>query len=188
MILNTGCRTDIPAYFSEWFMNRVREGYVLTRNPYRADQVLKYRLDPKVVDILCFCTKNPKPMLPHIPELDKFRQFWFVTWTPYGKEIEPHVPDKSAVLESIRSLSAAVGAKAVGWRYDPIFLTEKYDVDFHLKAFEAMAAQLRGLIGSCVISFIDLYAKTKRNFPAARAVTDDEQRLLRTRYVCSRRR
>ena len=88
---HTGCRTDIPAYYSNWFYNRVKEGYVLTRNPYRPEQVLKYRLDPSVVDVLCFCTKNPQPMLLRLSELSRFRQFWFVTLTPYGKEIEPNV-------------------------------------------------------------------------------------------------
>ena len=75
MILNTGCRTDIPAYYSRWFYNRIKEGYVCTRNPYRAEQVLKYRFDPEVVDILCFCTKNPAPMLPRLAELNSFLQF-----------------------------------------------------------------------------------------------------------------
>ena len=94
MIINTGCRTDIPAYFSEWFFNRIKEGYVYVRNPYYKNQVMKYMLTPDVVDCLSFCTKNPAPMLPRIHEIDGFRQFWFVTITPYGKEIEPNVPDK----------------------------------------------------------------------------------------------
>ena len=183
MILNTGCRTDIPAYYSRWFYNRIKEGYVCTRNPYRKDQVLKYRLDPAVVDILCFCAKNPAPMLPRLAELDHFRQFWFVTLTPYGKEIEPNVPDKRTVLESIRQLSAAVGSKAVGWRYDPIFITEKYSVEYHLQAFEKMASVLQNRVNSCVISFLDLYEKTKRNFPAAQAVTEQEQKYLATRFA-----
>lgn len=183
MILNTGCRTDIPAYYSKWFYNRLKEGYVLTRNPYRPEQVLKYRLDPEVVDVLCFCTKNPQPMLPRISELDAFRQFWLVTLTPYGKEIEPYVPDKSEALKSIKQLSDIVGTKAVGWRYDPIFITGKYSVNFHLQAFEKMAAGLQGSVNSCVISFIDLYEKTKRNFPTARAVTAQEQEQLAKQFA-----
>ena len=144
---------------------------------------MKYRLDPAVVDILCFCTKNPAPMLPRLAELDRFRQFWFVTLTPYGKEIEPNVPDKRLVLESIRQLSAAVGSKAVDWRYDPIFITEKYSVEYHLQAFEKMASALQNRVNSCVISFLDLYEKTKRNFPAARAVTEQEQKYLAARFA-----
>ena len=183
MILNTGCRTDIPAYYSEWLYNRIKAGYVCTRNPYRLEQVLKYRLDPAVVDILCFCTKNPTPMLLRLAELNRFRQFWFVTLTPYGREIEPHVPDKRIMLESIRQLSAAVGPKAVGWRYDPIFITEKYSAAYHLQAFEKMASALQNRVGFCVISFLDLYEKTKRNFPAARAVTGQEQQYLAAQFA-----
>lgn len=178
MILNTGCRTDIPAYYSEWFYNRIRAGYVLTRNPYRPEQALKYRLDPEVVDALYFCTKNPQPMLSRLSELSAFRQFWFVTVTPYGKEIEPFVPEKQQVLESVRQLSAQIGAKAVGWRYDPVFITAKYSPEYHLRSFEKMAAALSGYVSSCVVSFIDLYEKTKRNFPQARTVAFEEQKRL----------
>ena len=183
MILNTGCRTDIPAYYGEWFLNRIQAGFVLARNPYRPEQVLKYRLDPAVVDALCFCTKNPQSMLSRLGELSAFRQFWFVTVTPYGREIEPFVPDKARVLESVRQLSALVGARAVGWRYDPVFITERYSIESHLRSFEAMAAALSGCVNSCVVSFIDLYEKTKRNFPQARAVSMEEQKRLIQTFV-----
>lgn len=82
MIINTGSRTDIPAYYSEWFYNRVREGDVMVRNPYYPDQITRYRLSPDVVDLLVFCTKNPEPMLSRLDELSAFRQFWYVTITP----------------------------------------------------------------------------------------------------------
>jgi hypothetical protein len=183
MIINTGMRTDIPAYFSQWFYNRIKEGYVLTRNPYYPQQVTRYRLDPDVVDCLCFCTKNPEPMLDRLEEIAQFRQFWFVTMTPYGREMEPQVPDKQQVMDSFIRLSEKVGVNAVGWRYDPIFLTEKYDLDFHLASFEKMAAYLSGHVDQCVISFLDLYAKTKRNFPQAREVAADDRRLLAREFV-----
>lgn len=183
MILNTGSRTDIPAYYADWFYRRIREGFVLTRNPAYPEQVLRYRLDPEVVDILCFCTKNPRPMLSRLSELSRFRQFWFVTVTPYGKEIEPFVPDKRDVLQSVKDLSAAVGAKAVGWRYDPVFVTERHSVDFHLRAFRRAAEYLSGYVSSCVVSFIDLYEKVKRNFPGVRGVGEEEQRALISGFV-----
>jgi hypothetical protein len=183
MIINTGMRTDIPAYFSQWFYNRIKEGYVLTRNPYYPQQVTRYRLDPDVVDCLCFCTKNPEPMLDRLEEIAQFRQFWFVTMTPYGREMEPQVPDKQQVMDSFIRLSEKVGVNAVGWRYDPIFLTEKYDLDFHLASFEKMAAYLSGHVDQCVISFLDLYAKTKRNFPQAREVAADDRRFLAREFV-----
>lgn len=100
MIINTGSRTDIPAFFSDWFYNRIRERYALVRNPYNPVSVTKYRLDPSVVDVISFCTKNPIPMLNRIHELDAFRTFFMVTITPYGTEIEPHVPEKKKVIEN----------------------------------------------------------------------------------------
>lgn len=183
MIISTGMRTDIPAYFGDWFYNRIKEGFVLTRNPYYPEQILRYRLDPEVVDCLNFCTKNPAPMLDRLDELARFRQLWFVTITPYGREIEPYVPDKATVMEAFKRLSEKAGLPAVGWRYDPIFVSEKYSVDFHIKSFEKMAEMLQGYVDNCVISFIDLYEKTKRNFPEVREVTKAEQAVIGNAFV-----
>ena len=108
MIINTGQRTDIPAFYAEWFTNRLKAGFVLVRNPYNPLSVTRYRLSPDVVDLIGFCTKNPAPMLPHMDLLRPYGQYWFVTITPYGKEIEPGVPDKRDVLESFRRLSGIV--------------------------------------------------------------------------------
>ncbi|MBC3898053.1 DUF1848 family protein [Acetobacterium malicum] len=178
MILNTGNRTDIPAFYSEWFYNRIRAGFVLVRNPYYPQQVIRYRLSPEVVDCLAFCTKNPAPMLDRLSEISAFKQFWFVTITPYGRDIEPHVPDKSQVIEAFKRLSDAVGIQAVGWRYDPIFISKKYSLDYHLDSFSQMAASLRGYTDHAVISFIDLYQKTRRNFKGVQAVTSPERAVI----------
>ncbi len=183
MILNTGCRTDIPAYYSEWFYNRIKEGYVLARNPYYPNQVMKYSLDSRVVDCLCFCTKNPEPMLSRMEEIKQFKQFWHVTITPYGKEVEPYVPDKERVMEAFKRLAAIVGVNAVGWRYDPIFITDKYSLDFHVDAFRKMAENLAGYTQTCVISFIDLYAKTRRNFSGIREVPRADQIAIAREFV-----
>lgn len=128
MIINTGCRTDIPAFYSKWLMNRIKEGYVLVRNPYYKSQVTRYSLSSDVVDCLAFCTKNPEPMLQYLDELDKYKQYWFVTITPYGKDIEPIVPDKEKVMESFKKLSEHIGVDSIGWRYDPIFIGNGFDV------------------------------------------------------------
>lgn len=175
MILNTGSRTDIPAFYSRWFYNRIHAGFLLARNPYYPKQVLRYRLDPEVIDAIVFCTKNPEPMLADIHELDAFRQFWFVTLTPYGKDIEPSVPDKHAVIRSFQQLASALGKKHTGWRYDPVFITPKYDMAYHIRAFETIASALEGYTGRAVVSFIDLYEKTKRNFPEVREVSYEDQ-------------
>ena len=177
MILNTGSRTDIPAYYSDWFYERVRAGEVLVRNPYYPTQITRYRLDPAVVDALVFCTKNPLPMLERLPLLDAFTMFWFVTITPYGREIE-HVPDKNLIAEAFCRLSESVGRERVSFRYDPVFLNETYTVQHHVENFGELAEKLSGYTGQCVVSFIDLYEKTRRNFPDARSVGKEAQERL----------
>ena len=175
MIINTGCRTDIPAFYAKWLMNRIREGYVLVRNPYNPNQVTKYNLSPEVVDCLAFCTKNPEPMLTYLDELDMYKQYWFVTITPYGKDIEPNVPDKSKVIESFKKLSNHIGVDSIGWRYDPIFIGNGFDVSKHIKCFEKIAKELKGYTHNCTISFLDLYEKVKRNAPDIKPPTKEEQ-------------
>lgn len=178
MILNTGSRTDIPAYYSDWFYNRIQAGFVLVRNPYNPLQITKYLLDSEVVDGIVFCTKNPAPMLDRISLLSEFDIFWFVTITPYGKEIEPYVPPFQQVIASFQQLSSLIGSRKMSWRYDPVFITEQYSVDFHIEQFNRMAEALSGYTEQCVVSFIDLYEKTKRNFRGVRSVTGQEQEQL----------
>lgn len=146
MIINTGQRTDIPAFYSEWFANRLKEGYVCVRNPYNPKQVSRYRLNPSVVDVIGFCTKNPAPMFKYMDLLQDYGQYWFVTITSYGKDIEPNVPDKHRLLEDFKKLSSIAGANATGWRYDPILLNDKYTKEYHIRAFEKMASQLQTLM------------------------------------------
>ena len=175
MIINTGQRTDIPAFYAPWLANRLREGLVCVRNPFNPVQVSRYRLDPAVVDVIGFCTKNPQPMFPYMDLLKDYGQYWFVTVTPYGRDIEPHVPDKHQVLEACKRLSDTVGIHSFGWRYDPIFLSERYPADYHLRAFEQMAKALEGYTETAVISFIDLYPKVRKNFPEAQEVPPSKQ-------------
>lgn len=178
MIINTGLRTDIPAFYSEWFANRLKEGYVYVRNPFHPQSITKYILNEEVVDCIGFCTKNPSPMFRYMDLLKGYGQYWFVTITPYGKDIEPHVKDKHVLLDNFKQLSNIVGKDNIGLRYDPIFLTEKYNVDYHLRAFETIVSSLAGYTHTCVISFVDLYAKVMKNFPEVKEVTVEEQLYL----------
>ena len=175
MIIQTGMRTDIPAFYSKWFVNRLTEGYVLVRNPYNPSSVTRFELNPEVVDLIAFCTKNPKPMLDKMSYLKEYGQYWFVTITPYEKEIEPKVPPKENVMESFKALSDIVGVNSVGWRYDPIYVNQKYSIERHISDFECMAKTLSGYTKTCVISFIDIYKKVESNFPEYREVTQSER-------------
>ncbi len=178
MILQTGMRTDIPAFYSEWFMNRIKEGYVLVRNPYYPEQVTRYEINTNVVDLIAFCTKNPIPMMKYIEKLKAYGQYWFVTITPYGKDLEPNVPDKNIVIKCFRELSGIIGINSMGWRYDPVITNEKYSVEYHIYAFEKIASRLSGCTKTCIISFVDLYEKVRRNAPQIRSVTAKEQMIL----------
>ncbi len=165
MIINTGQRTDIPAFYSKWFINRIKEGYVLVRNPYYPTIVTKFKLDPKVVDILGFCTKNPKPMFNYLDEISSFKQFWYITITPYDKDIEPNVPPINEVIEDFKYLSNKLGKNAVSWRYTPIVVNEKYTIEKHIEMFEYIAKELEGYTTLAVFGFLDIYPKLKKNHP-----------------------
>ena len=188
MILNTGQRTDIPAFYTPWFLNRLREGFVLVRNPINPQRITRYTLSPDTIDLMAFCTKNPAPMLPHLEKMKAFRMLWHVTITPYGKEIEPNVPDKEEVLTSCIALADALGRDRIIWRYDPVFISRKYSVEYHKKAFAHMAERLGGHTNRVIFSFIDLYEKTKKNFPEARPVRREERMELGESFADSARR
>lgn len=147
----------------------------MVRNPYYPTQVTKYLLSPEVIDVIVFCTKNPTPMLDGLAMLSSFDTLWYVTITPYGRDVEPYVPSKEQVMDSFRRLSTVVGSRRMSWRYDPVFITEKYSLSYHVEQFGKMAEALSGYTKQCVVSFIDLYEKTRRNFPTVRAVTPQEQ-------------
>ena len=177
MIINTGSRTDIPAFYSKWFLKRIEEGFVCSKNPYN-DDIYRYPLDSGIIDCLCFCTKNPKPLLNNLNRLNAFNQFWFVTINPYGRDIEVNVPSYKNVIKSFKQLSESLGVNKVSWRYDPIFVTEKYSLDFHIDKFEELASQLSEYTNDCTISFIDLYKKVLKNFPEAKEVTTEERLVI----------
>lgn len=188
MIIQTGLRTDIPAFYSKWFYNRIKEGYVLVRNPFMNKRVYRYSLKPEDVDLLVFCSKNPEPMLEGLESLSEYKQLWYFTITPYGKDIEPNLPDKKKLLEVFKDLSSRVSKERIILRYDPIFITSKYSISYHLRAFEKIIKELHSYTTTCVISFIDLYAKTRKNFPDVKEVSFIEQCFIAQKFVDIARR
>lgn len=163
MIISASRRTDIPAFYSEWFYHRLKEGYVEICNPRNPHQVSRILMNREVIDCIVFWTKNPENMLPRLSELHDFNYYFQFTLTPYNQQIETHVPNKERVIETFRKLSAQIGPHRVIWRYDPIMMTEEVDVDYHLRNFECMASRLKSHTHTCVISFLDMYKKTQRN-------------------------
>lgn len=164
MILSVSRRTDIPSFYMDWFLNRLRAGFLLVKNPVNPRQVRRIPLAPEQVDCMVFWTKNPGPMLPHLAELSPWPYYVQFTLTPYGRDIEPGLPDKQLVLiPAFQALADALGSERVVWRYDPIFLSPRYSLEYHVHAFSIMAALLEGYTHRIVISFLDLYQKTRRN-------------------------
>lgn len=167
MILSVSRRTDIPAYYSEWFLNRIREGFLYVRNPLNPRQISRIELLPQTVDCIVFWTKNPIPMLNRLDELKEYAYYFQFTLTGYGKEIEANLPDKEeALIPAFRELSSIIGKERVIWRYDPILFTGKYSVERHLDTFERYSALLAGYTEKCVISFVDVYAKNRKGMEA----------------------
>jgi hypothetical protein len=170
MILSVSRRTDIPNYYSDWFFNRIREGFLCVRNPMNARQISRISLAPESVDGIVFWTKNPEPMLDRLDELAAYHYYFQFTLTGYGKDIEPGIPDKKEKMLSVfQRLSGIVGIRRVIWRYDPILFTEKYTPEYHIRAFEQIAAALNGYTSKCVISFVDRYVKNRKVMEMLRA-------------------
>ena len=163
MILSVSRRTDIPAFYSEWFFNRLKEGFVYVRNPMNIHQVSRIALSPDVIDCIVFWSKNPKPMLNRLEELKDYMYYFQFTINPYDKGLELGVPRKEGIINTFKELSEKLGPKRVIWRYDPILLTDNMDIDYHLRYFEEIAKRLKDYTNTCVISFVDLYKKTQRN-------------------------
>ena len=160
MILNVSGRTDIVAFYTDWFMNRYHEGFVDVRNPF--NHKLVSRIDFSDVDAILFCTKNPIPILNKINEINKPIIF-HVTLTPYKKDIEPNVPPKGEIVEAIKKLSKIIGKDNLVIRYDPVFISAKYTLDYHIKAFENLCSLLDGYVSKILISFLDDYKNVRKN-------------------------
>lgn len=157
MIISASRRTDIPAFYSSWFFNRIKEGYVLVPNPYNSKMISKVGLDPAVVDCIVFWTKNPAPMLNKLNKLKAYTYYFQFTLNPYGKEIEHHLPPLSKRIDTFKRLSDKIGKEKVIWRYDPVFTNEKYNVAFHQTKFAEIADALQGHTEKCMLGFIDHY-------------------------------
>jgi len=176
MILSIDFRTDIPAFYSEWLMNRFKEGYVYFRNPAYTKTIHKIILDRQHIEGIMWCSKDYLPILPELYKItDKFPSIFHYTITGYGKDIEPNVPNLEQSIYTFKELSERYGKDKVIWRYDPIFFTKEWTYNRHIQNFQYINKQLCRHAGRVVLNFVSLYEKVKRHMPDLKEVSYNDK-------------
>ena len=181
MILNISGRTDIVAFYSDWLMNRLDEGFIDVRNPFNPKMVSRIMMED--VELLFFCTKNPLPILDKIKKIKK-KVYFHVTLTPYKEDIEPNLPHKNEIIEGIKKLSTIIGKENLVIRYDPIFVSDKYNIEYHVKAFNKICELLDGYVSKILIHFIDDYKNVRGNYNILkyRKLDENDYKVLATSF------
>ncbi|MCM1189652.1 MAG: DUF1848 domain-containing protein [bacterium] len=159
MIISASRRTDIPAFFSEWFINRIEAQYACVRNPMNIRQISKINLAPDIVDCIVFWSKNPKPIIGKLDALNDYMYYFQFTLNAYDRDYETNLPSLDERIQTFQTLSELIGRQRVIWRYDPIILNDRYSVSWHSAKFEYIANQLCNYTEKVTVSFIDLYTK-----------------------------
>lgn len=187
MILSIDFRTDIPAFYSEWILNRFKEGYLYFRNPAYPNRLHKVILDKEHIEAIIWTSKDFSPILERLPEItDKFPSIFHYTitgYSSYGNDIEPNVPSVLSSIDTFKNLSIKYGSDKVIWRYDPVFYYEDINYNWHIQNFDFISKELMGYCNTCVINFISLYEKTKRHMPGIDGLDDKQKRFLIKSFI-----
>jgi hypothetical protein len=187
MILSVSRRTDIPAFYSEWFMKRIRAGFLYIRNPFNSNQISKIIISSDKVDCISFWSKNPAPIINYLKELDdlNYKYYFQFTITPYSNDLELNIPNKNEIINTFIKLAEKIGKEKVILRYDPIIITDKYNYDFHFKAFESICNKLHNYTEKIIISFVDDYKKVSRNMKDIdlKEIMDEDMRYLGSNFA-----
>jgi hypothetical protein len=164
MIISVSRRTDIPAFYSQWFMNRVRAGFCLVPNPFNSSQISRVSLTREDVDVIVFWTRNPRPLFPYLSELDNlgYHYYFLFTLMANPREIDPSSPSVDVAIDAFQDLSERIGPDRNIWRYDPIFLTSITDFEFHQKTYQHIAGALKGYTKRSIISVVHIYRKIQK--------------------------
>lgn len=162
MIISASRRTDIPAFYSRWFINRLEEGFCYVQNPMNRKQVRSIALTPESVDCFVFWTRNGTPLLPYVERLELYPYYFQWTLTAYEKEVEPHLPPLQKRIEQFKRVADSVGPERMVWRYDPIFISEKYSIQWHQEQLFFIGSALSGYTKELIFSFFDPYKKCEK--------------------------
>lgn len=170
MIISASRRTDIPAFYADWFINRIRAGWCLVPNPLNGHQLSFVPLIPEEVTVIVFWSKNPEPLIQYLDEIDRrgFRYYFQFTLNDYPQFMEPHLPNIIDRIETFKKLSERLGSLRVIWRYDPIVISNLTPLEFHVDKFSEIAKSLRGYTNRVMVSFVDYYKKTDLRFEELR--------------------
>ncbi len=163
MIISASRRTDIPAFYTPWLMNRLRAGFCTVPNPFNPQQVARISLKPADVDALLLVSRNPHPLLQHLDELDRMGYNYYFQYTLIGNPrlIDPHTPPAEAGVRIFREFASHVGPQRMVWRYDPVVLSDITPPAFHVENFRKIAQALAGSTELCIFSIMDLYSKAR---------------------------
>ena len=170
MIISASRRTDVPAFYSDWFMKRIEADHCDVPNPFNPTQVTRVSLKPEVVDVLVFWTRNASPLMPHLKELERkdHRFIFLYTLMDNPRPIDPRCPSLKEALATFKALSDRIGPERVTWRYDPIVFSNATNSEFHKKTYETIAKQLQGYTSRSIISLVALYRKVRQRVSVLR--------------------
>ncbi len=168
MIISASRRTDIPAFYAQWFINRIHAGDCTVPNPYNREQFTRVSLQPEDVDLIVFWTRNPQPLIPYLKELDQLGYLYYFQFTVLNNPhlIDTRVPSLSTSLKIFKKLSDLIGPERIIWRYDPIVISNRTGIEFHINTYKDIAETLKNHTQRCVISLLDLYPKLKKRLKA----------------------
>ena len=167
MIISASYRTDIPAFYAPWFLNRLAAGFAMVKNPY-GSRDYRVSLLPGDVDGFVFWSRNMGPLMADLATVRDIAPFVVqMTVTNYPRALETSVIAADRAIEDMKAIADQFGPRAVVWRYDPVVLSDLTPPQWHLANFRALAARLEGMTDEVVLSFVHLYAKTRRNMNEA---------------------
>jgi len=191
MIVSVSRRSDVPAFHGAWFMECLRRGDVAVANPFRPARARTVSLKKQDVDAFVFWSRDPRPFLEHLPEIDRrgTPYYFLLTATGYPRALEPAVPSIEEAVVFFSALADRIGRRRVIWRYDPVLFTEQTDAGFHVANFSRLAVLLAPFTARVIVSFFDPYPKALRRLrragieAATAAGTPEQQRGLLERFA-----
>ena len=167
-IISASRRTDIPRFYSKWFLKRLEEGFVLVRNPFNPNQIRRVSLKPEDVSVIVFWTRDASPLFGKLPELLKRYKIAFLwTITGYGPPLELADIPITKTVENFIKTSEIVGAKKMVWRYDPIIITDEFSPEWHIENFARISESIKRFTRRVIVSLMTPYASVKKRLERA---------------------